>query len=494
MTEPLISIVLPSSGKYKNLSRCLQSLVNNAPEGLLAGAELVVFLNEDPSSPIDYVRIEDYLNRIKDVFGSFKLVRSSRFELTAEQSAYAASEHATGKFIWLVGDKRIFLPEGLQALSGWLSNPTSPAAYFNSVWVSSHGLTNNYVSTHFVSPNPVLPYKQFVMRNGVNYMATNMGAWVFERRCLDRDVWGQIISNCGPHFSHVATTLAVLTNEPLQCFSAFLCQMESKAYHTGDDTEWVRYSKLSKTYRYYAWTLGLVRQFNFLIDRGVYTTDDVRRSMCSEGILLKRQVDEIYTHVAAQLRNGWFDRSQRMSSSEFSEIYNFLCRCCPEKIITNDLLLDIFDGYDKLSDKEFSRIISIAYDSFGVDVSATRLGSLIVGQVGDKFIRLHPAGYIISAVTDNEDFVLAYKLVEAPKDAKAWSIVSSLDAPLFPANINRIKFGDIIPKTNSSPKGSNFVRDLTRKWVVMFYRRRLAYHVVAMLPPKAKRALRALLM
>ncbi|WP_147408546.1 hypothetical protein [Paraburkholderia fungorum] len=494
MGSPLISVVVPTSGKEKNLSRCINSLAYNAPKQFLAQSELIVFLNEDPISPINYERIDAYLATIKDLFGSLKVVRAARFELTAEESAHSASEHATGKFIWLVGDKRIFLPEGLRVLSKWLEAPTAPAAYFNSAWISSNALTNNYTSTHLTSTQAILPYKLFVMSTGINYMATNMGTWIFERRCLDREIWGEIIKRCGPHFSHVTTALATLGEESLQCFSLFLCQMESKAYHTGDDTEWVRYSRLTNTYRFYAWTLGLVRQFQFLVDRGVYEYADIRRSMCSEGVLLRRQIDEIYTHVAGQLRQGWFDKSQRVTQEEFEEIYQFLVRVCPEKIILNDHLRDIFNGYDTLGDKDFSRRITMIYDAFGVDFSATRFGSLIVSQIGDQFLRLHPKGFVLSPVKDNEDFLLAYKFPDAPAAGGQWKILSQAELDAFENGARLTKFWKIIPEINYVKPKNNLIRKFTAKWVVRFYRRRIAYKIVSLLPGHIKRRLKAMLM
>jgi hypothetical protein len=492
MEGPLISIVVPTTGKERNLFRCLSSLMNNAPPLLLSRAELIVFLNPDPNSPIDYARVEARLETIRSLFHAFKVVRSDRFELTAEESAYAASAHAQGRYIWLAGDKRIFLPEGLRALTNWLNAPTAPAVYFNSSWIDQTGKTNSVPSTHMVHARAAMPYKRFVMSTGINFIATGMGAWIFERERLDRAVWKEIIDTCGPHFSHVTTALATLHDEQVQYFSMYLVQVESKAYHAGDDTEWARYSSLAKTYRYYAWTFGLVRQFNYLIRRGAYNYGDVRRSMCSEGMLLRRQVDEIYSHLVAQIRFGWFKKAERITPDEFGEIYDFLCHSCPEKVILNEMLKELYAGCETLSERQFVKKLGLIFDAMGVDGLTPLFGTLTVAQIGDRFVRLHPRGYVVSPVEDNENFLLAYKFIDSPTVAEQWQIVSEAEMDDFQFLEPVTQLEKIYPRSATQTRRPNAFRRVTRALVVRLYRHRLTYALVARLPGSLKHRLRAL--
>lgn len=493
MASPLISLVLPTSGKEWSVKRCLNSLVFHAPPSLLMSAELIVFLNEDPATPIKFENVQAYLDSIRGKFGSVKVVRSRRFELTAEESAWAAGEHAQGQYIWLVGDKRIFFPDGLKKLAEWLEKPTAAAAYFNSGWIDSAGVTNNYPSTHLLSMQPVIPFKLFIMCIGLNYMATNMGTWIFERSRLNRDVWQRIIKGCGPHFSHVTTAVAGMADACVQCFSIYICQHESKAYHAGDDSEWVRYSEYTKTYRYYAWTLGLVRQFKFLVDNGVYTHSDVRRSMCSEGLLLRRQVDEIYIHVVAQLRFGWFSKKQRLTQAEFDEIYRFLCQACPEKTIINEMLREIYAGYGNIPDKVFSDRISTVYNALGIDAWDVRFGSLIVGQYGDQYVRLHPQGYLLSPVRDSEEFLAAYKFADTTPVGPAWQIMSEAEyGTLNLAGVPK-SYADVFPANFVPQRRHTYLSRLTRPLVIRLYRHHVTYQLVSRMPRRLKNRLRDLL-
>jgi hypothetical protein len=423
------------------------------------------------------------------------MARADRYRMTAEESALAAVHYAKGEFLWMVGDKRIFLPEGLILLDAFMRNPSAPCVYFNSVWFDSDGHTNGLSSTHMISTRALTPYKQFVMRQGINFMATNMGAWIFERRLLDLDDWRQVIDRCGPHFSHVTTLLLGLRDGEALCHSAFLLQAEAKAYHAGDPSEWVRYAKLAGTYQFYAWTFGLVRQFRFLIERGAYSYGDVRRSMCSEGYVLRRQVDEIYIHLLSQLRLGRASPRERITAAELEELMDFLGRACPEKAIVNQMFRDLYAGTETDTNRLFYKKWMTLYQACLIDSKELRLSSLIVGQFGSSYIRLHPGGYVVSKVQDNSNFQLAYKLLDAPVTDNQWRILHEEDFMKFASGIWPGSIGDIYPiGVQKSVIRELSYRHTTRRIVVSLYRNRFAFMVISLLPERIKGYLRSILL
>jgi len=448
--QPRLSLVVPTMGKNNITLRLFDTLVTGAAPGLLAQTELIVFLNADPRTKVDVSAIEKCLETHRHRFLSCRFVRADKFHLTAEESAYAAVAYATGEYLWIAGDKRIFLPEGLAQLAAYLEAPQTPCAYFNSVWQTSDGYTNVHPSTHFSKSIATMPYKTFVQGNGINFIATSMGAWVFRRELLDRDVWAHIIKNCGPHFSHVATLLKTLGKTEILYHAVYLYISEAKAYHDGDANEWSDYSKLAGTYRYYAWTFGLVRQFQYLIDQGSYSYADIRRSMCSEGIQLSRQIDEIYNHFILQIQVGWLIDKERVTQGEFGEILTFLSRVCPERGIVNGMMRRLYAASLDKKVSDFVLDVREVQRAVAMDHQELRFATLVVGQVGDCFIRLHPRGYLLSRVRDNEDFMLAYKLADPPAQHKRWTIISDSElarlryetkakhiGALFPVHVRR---------------------------------------------------------
>lgn len=502
---PLLSIVVPTLATGHNLYRCLDSMVNNSPERLLKSAELIVFINADPTANVKQNDVEQYLKKIKSRFESLTIVRSDRFYWTAEESALAASTHANGKFLWVVGDARIFVPEGLIELDRWVQNPTAPAAYFNSIWYDRNGISYGQPSTHIGAGEHIMSYKQFVMHAGLNFMPTAMGAWVYERHFLDQEKWSHVINHCGPHFSHVTTLLATMGETPVHCHTTFIYVAESKVYHAGDDSEWVRYSRLSDTYRFYAWTLGLVRQFEYLVAQGAYRYEDIRRSMCCEGPVLRRQVDEIYIHLLGQLRYGWADRKEKLQQSEFDEIINFLYRACPEKAITNGLIQNLYAQSDSLSSKQFTAKWSVINAALHLDHRDLKFASLIVAQVRDYYIRLHPKGYIASPVRDGENFMGGYRLLDAAPQSNSnvleqflrrnrWAVLDESGLRSFAPKTPPLNTQDLFPVNTLPSVPRSKLRILTSRMVTKLYRLRLTYRVVNTLPAGIKKKLKSILM
>jgi len=481
---PLLSLVIPTTGKPKNLFRCIDSITQNTGASLLKQTELIVFINPDPQSPVDIPGLERYLDKIAPYFASTQFEVSDKFELTAEESAYVAIEKAGGDYLWVSGDKRIYLPEGLAALENWLASAETPCAYINSIWIDSNSHTEGLPSVHFVGNRVSIPYKQFVMQAGVNFISTSMGAWIFERKYLDRKIWKKVIDECGPHFSHVTTLLATLENESVTCLASYFFLLESKAYHSGNDGEWAHYAKISDTYRFYAWHLGLVRQFNFLIETGDYTYGDVRRWMCSEGKLMRRQVDEIYNHLLLQIRMGWASNRERLNQEEFDEIMNFLERSCPERSILNRMLIDLYACYGNARRKEFTSLATKIWLANSLDHQELRFSTLLVEQTGDKYVRLHPRGYIISKVNDNLEFLLAYKLFDAPAINTQWQILSELEYRKMVRTHQPTSIKNIFPIENPPPPSNP--GSLKRRIAVWLYSRRSAFWLFSQLPNSTK--------
>ena len=418
----LLSLVVPTTGKPKNLYRCLDSIVNNAPKEMLKVTELIICLNPVPEYGINPNDIRNYINTISVNFFSVDFRVYDDFKKTAEESALEATSTATGTYLWITGDARIYLPEGLNELFLWLENPDSNCAFFNSIWLHQTKLKAYIPSLYSTQKRPVVPYKKFVMYAGINYIPTAFGAFIIDRKYLDRDMWADIIKNCGPHFSHVIMYLAKIQEDPITFFSTFLYNVEPKAYHEGDASEWDRYAKITNTYRYYAWSLGLVLQMSFLISEGVYSYADVRKSMCCEGQLLRRQVDEIYHSLLLQFRRGWGELDQRIKSDEFILIYDFLSRSCPEKAILNNLMREAFNCYESNDRVKFSDTINRIFNAIDFDIFDYRLSTLIVAQIGGVLVRLHPQGYIVSPIDELENLRYAYRLVDPPHKHKSWTI------------------------------------------------------------------------
>ena len=487
---PNLSLVVPTTGGEASVRRVLGCIAGHAPKRMLQGTELIVFLNAPPDSPRDFSGIYAYVDSIAASFLSARVVRTGRYYISAEESALNGVRHATGTLLWIVGDKRIFTPEGILAIDAFVHDRPTPCAYFNSVWYTSKAFTNAHASTHMAAAQAVVPYKQWVMREGFNFMATSMGAWIYERALIDLDLWEHVIRTCGAHFSHVTTMLHGIRESDVTCHAIFAIQAEAKVYHDGDASEWQRYADLADTCLYYPWNFGMVRQFKLLIDRGVYTYDDFRRSMCSEAYVLRRQLDEIYNHTYAQLRLGKSNPKERVSAGDFAELMDFLSLACPEKVILNQMLRDVHASLETDTVQAFLDKMDHIGDACSLDAKQLKFSSLIVGQVGACFVRLHPSGYLVSKISDNTHFMLAYKLLDPPATCRHWTIVDGSVLALAERSVPQpLSMAELFPpdvERRGPSEPPSVHRPTARRLVRLLYRNQWIAGRLTTLPPGVK--------
>ena len=421
-----LGIVIPTTGNITSLRRCIISLLKNSDSYLLSNMEIIVYFNSRGESS------ENLEESIQEFFQEYpyvkwQFVKSEVYCFTAEESAFYATQSCNSEYLYLVGDKRIFLPEGLKSLSDWLiDGKDSNCAYFNSMWQNQDGRLLGQFSTLVTSSLSHMSYKELVMKMGYNFMPTAMGSWVYKRDYLDRDLWEEVIKVTGGHFSHVCTLLSKMGDAKVDVFPTPIFMAEQKNYHIGDSSEWERYSRLTKKLRYFPWTLGLVRQFEILLKNNSYTVEDLRRSMCSEVGAVRRQINEVLNFVALQVLLGRKVKSQKFSESEFREILDFLTPVIPERSqILSNLQLVYESPFVKKS--EISRIKKALFSAINQDHGQLPLGTLIVSRLGNRLVRLHPNGYVVSKVSDVTSFLDAYRLLSPNSMSNSWSILESFE-------------------------------------------------------------------
>jgi hypothetical protein len=483
-SSPVLSLVLPTTGNAQAVERCIGTVIRHASASLLRRTELIVYLNYRDDMKPDTDGIRAYCAGLERMFGAVSFLISPEFHGTAEESALAAARHATGKYLWICGDKRIFLPEGIAKLEQFVLAGPGDCAYFNSIWFDRDGKSLGQYSTFFNAPEVEIAYAAFVQRNGVNFIATGFGAWVMRRDLLDLDVWQEIIVRGGAHFSHVFFYLDQIGGRSVKCFSVFLFALEEKIYHSGDRSEWDRYAIAHSTYRFFPWTLGLVRKYRVLFERGTFTPQDVRRSMCCERMVLIRQTDEILRNLVYQLAAAISSKEERLSSAEFGEMLSFCREAAPESLIVCDLLAALFGQIQSpaSSVREKRTTLRRLVAAVNQDGGRVPLVTNIVGQVGNYYVRLHPAGYLYSPIGDTRRFLWAYRLLGGPTCCSDWVIVAELDdVPELPPQGQNFTFS-LPGKLPSAASGRYGWRSALFAMIVTLHNSFLGHFLLSVLP------------
>jgi hypothetical protein len=498
VNDARVSLVVPTTGGRGAVERLLGSVLNNSTPTLLRSIELIIYLNFRQDLAPTVEEIQAFVSGCRDRFHSVKFSISESFHGTAEESALAAASFATGEYLWISGDRRIYLPEGLERLETFLQGD-GDCAYFNSVWIDREGVSDGEYSTFFHKPYIEMPYKSFIQSNGVNFIATCFGAWVVKRSVIDLDFWRKVSNECGPHFSHVFFYMDQLKDVTVSCYAAFMFIAEAKVYHSGDQSEWDRYAADSKSHRFFPWTLGLVRKYQLLIDRGSYSFRELRHAMCCERFILRRQVDEVFCNVVNQLNLGLHRENERMSDDEFEEIISFLRLAAPDKSIVCDLLQQTFEKVKISSSKHeivsALRHIDVAAKAVNQDVKSTPLLTGLISQVGECYVRLHPRGYLYSKLSDTREFLWAYRVMGAPDVTADWIITETYDDAYTPVFSHTPRVAYSMAPASRVREGINASRSsravrMARRLAGTY----LGYLVVRRLAPSTRDRLRRLIL
>ncbi len=418
--NPEISVVIPSTGSITRLERCLDSLIENMPRAVRANLELIIFLNtrEKKSDAMTSKYISD---RYGQKVPNLQIKLGNVYKWTAEESAFEASQWASKEYIWIIGDQRIFLPEGLEELERVLKNQNPEGVFFNNTWVDNQGLNLGMASLSTQTISSRMNYKDFVLMTGYNYMPTNFGSFIVKREYLNRDVWLEVVANSGWHFSHVATYMLTMSGKEIVVSSKYLIQMEVKDYHIGDNTGWEEYARKQKKIRFSTWVETLPKQLNYLIQKEAISHHELRVALINEGEIFKRLIDELYQFAILQMKLAIDIKKEKLPLENFLVIKNLLKSASPERVHANQLLDQMFFETD-LSKRKFRKIQYkiekiIAQDSMGARVP---LVSLIVGSSDEYLVRIHPSGYVISRKNDSS-FLEAFRVLnKSTSEVTSW--------------------------------------------------------------------------
>jgi hypothetical protein len=398
--NPEISIVIPTTGSITRLERCLDSLTNQLPSSFLQHTELIIFLNTR-NKKSDLEIHQHLLGRYSERVSNFQVKFGNEYLWTAEESAFEASKWATKEYIWIIGDQRIFLPDGLRELDRILKTQNPVGVFFNSIWINSSGINLGEPSLSMGQTLNKMSYKEFVIMTGYNYMPTNFGSWIVKRKYLNQGIWEEVVVNSGWHFSHVATYLMTLSKKEIFVSSTFLTQMELKDYHIGDSTGWEEYARVQEKIRFSPWVETLPKQLSYLIKKEVISHDDLRVALINEGKTFKRLIDELYQFTFLQIKLSKAVSRERLPEETYLTIRDLLRVSSPERIHAN-YLLDQAYFEDSLSNRELRRIQKkieriILQDNISADYP---LISLVIGSISDFWIRIHPSGFVLSPKND----------------------------------------------------------------------------------------------
>jgi hypothetical protein len=416
-----LSIVLPTTGNVQSLKSCLISLQHGNDLFSRNKVELIVFINSvEKKGPAELIISENLPDGL-----SLRIVYSTVYQKTAEESAFFGIQHAEGKYVWLIGDQKRFTPDGITEIFNFIKNEQESILYLNSIWQNQDGISNGVVSTNFINSRSTMSFRQFVLKSGLNFMPTAMGCYVVPRSLYDLEKWKHYFDSNVFHFSHVAVLLETAADVDLICSSTIISYVVEKNYHAGDSSEWVLYSEIAKLPRFYPWAIGLPKILIRLIENGVLTPRDIRASIVSERKQVTRFIDEVYVHLIEQIRLSHLIKSEFVKTEEFRRILKLLWLVAPERHLINSIIGEFMDAGNKSP-----RLINKIYRSLKHQINAIRsdvsFNELLISREKDHSTYLHSDGFLRIQNISNDSIRSLFSYVDLPKVGPGWKIIPTI--------------------------------------------------------------------
>ena len=253
---------------------------------------------------------------------------------TAEENLFFGWGHASGEYVWSLGDDDIADRDSVLDLLVLVRQGALDAMLWNARYVDTYGLPARQTSLLCFHDITELPIQDLMLRVGFWWEPSRISSWVVRRNLIDASVgrlW--VRSFRSPIYSHVTFFARVLfgrrfayINRPLITYR-FVARPETR----GKGTYWDNVHERLGLPRRYMWTAGFLEQWRLLVDDGVFCKADLANVL----ELTESSKVPLYQLIAMQLldqiRCNLTNQGPALESDDFDAVLESLWDAAPEE-------------------------------------------------------------------------------------------------------------------------------------------------------------------
>jgi hypothetical protein len=315
-----LSIVIPTRNRKMHIELLLSNL-----DDLLKGYQNVIeiIVSDNSDQPIDF----------QDLPANVEIIRPENFLPTAEENLYFALQKCKGEFVWPLGDDDIPQREGIDALLDFVNRPVGDWAVFNYGVVDFTGVLKSQKLLKSSKSKVKFVYSDFVSIAGYQTTAACISLTIFRNSLVTKYRIQEARNFTSPIYSHVALYLLSFGNRPGLFLDTPLVNYRNNRQATNPrDDNWVKWSKRNQTPYRHPWTVGLIEQFNYLIDAGSISKDFPMVFLETDHFGNKFSgLQQLIFYVIDQIRiDEKLGTKYRLSQNEKLIIGNFLMKFAPQ--------------------------------------------------------------------------------------------------------------------------------------------------------------------
>lgn len=267
---------------------------------------------------------------------------------TAEENLRFAIGHASGTYVWLLGDDDIPDPSVFPTLLSLVEGNSFDFLLFNSRGISNDGIEFTLQKVPCINTSWASSLKDFVVHDGFLYTLAGFSTVVFRRSELDLSVFDDYL-NIEKIYSQVMTFIHCFSGSKFLFINLPLVKYRRNQYAEQATGHWEKYAINNQKFHMYYWTVGLILHFNHLILCNIISHKDIYYTIEQGDSSRYRLVYWIISNLCQQiLLEQTRSNIYRMTATEFKMVLDFLRKTIPME-------WGILDAFAKILDLMFSK-------------------------------------------------------------------------------------------------------------------------------------------
>jgi glycosyltransferase involved in cell wall biosynthesis len=352
-TQPLLSILIPvyNGAKYlEHLLGLFEEAYRRNPDPFVR-VEILVGNNvsEDGTQEI----AESFVGRLP----MLRVLSLTPHLPTAEENIFRCYAFCRGVFTWALGVDDIPNFQCFGRVTEWLIKGGHDFYLFNAAIVSEKMAVQRSANFFMREPSHSINIVDLTQRFGFWFVIAGISGQIMRTECVKGYNLQALIAKTSQIYVHVTAYLeifkdkrTIIVNEPIVFYRV-----------TVDMPHWERVAKKLGVFDEYFWTLGYIRQLEYLEDKGIIAPDFLSFMLETSAFHFFRPVFVMADKLTRQLSimSKTRDSRNRLAPDHWQQIQRFLMRKEPFlrewQWVANDIFDDLSSGR-KVSKKKWQSL------------------------------------------------------------------------------------------------------------------------------------------
>ena len=318
----LLSILIPTRNRKYELESLVRVLNNLLIETKSADKVEIIISNNS----------ENNINNFD--LPNLKIITPPKKFETAEEHLFFLIKEAKGNYLWPLGDDDIPIYRSFKKLLEICDVGQVEAMTWNSSIIGIHGEPIGHSRIFTETESTQLPYSDFLLKMGYWSIPAGISLTVFKNELNDNRKMKDIESLGAPIYSHVAYYASIFKNRNFKFINEPLVEYQTNRHDVvkKEIKHWKDYSLNQKTFYRYPWTLGMIRQIQYL-----ESIDAIRKNYLDLALDIShfgkrfRIADQIVLMLFEQIMLEISNKKEvKITAQETAEIVEFISRSNPK--------------------------------------------------------------------------------------------------------------------------------------------------------------------